>query len=341
MANNSIKLTELTELLSADVSNTILYAADLSVSPNVSHYIRVGSISSLTDYSIANAAFLKANTAFSVGYNANIALNIANLSFDKGNVAHLQANVATVTGSSAFNRANDATVLAQSGFNRANSSFTHANSAFNLANTTSVSTSSAFNRANSAFNAANNSFVHANSAFNLANTLNVTAASSLAQAAFNRANNSVLKSGDTISGIVTAPTAANNTSNTMIATTQFVDFAVKNAKISSIPTIKAYAVVSISGSTATLVRGFNIASVSRIGTGVYTVTFSTPMSQTEYSVNGAVSTYNPGLSAKNYDHIINVDTTTVNSVTVNTSDAKAGSNNTGHDVAKFWISIIE
>jgi hypothetical protein len=334
MAN--IKLTELTELLTADVANTILYAADLSVSPNVSHYIKVGSINSLTDYSIANAAFLKANTAFSVGFNANSALNISNLSFDKANSAHLQANIATVTGTSSFTAANSATVLAQSAFNRGNSSFIHANSAFNLANTTSVSSSSAFSRANSAF-------THANSAFNLANTTSVSTSSAFntANSAFNRANNSVLKSGDTISGIVTAPTAANNTSNTMIATTQFVQNVVTNAKISSVPTIKAYAVVSISGTTATLVRGFNIASVSRIGRGVYTVTFTTPMSQTEYSVNGAVSTYNPGSTNKNYDHIINVDTTTTNSVTVNTSDARGGSNNTGHDVAKFWISIIE
>lgn len=74
---SNIKLTDLTELLSADTANTILYAADLSVSPNVSHYLRVGSISSLTDYSIANAAFLRANTAFSVGYSANLALSIA------------------------------------------------------------------------------------------------------------------------------------------------------------------------------------------------------------------------------------------------------------------------
>lgn len=74
---SNIKLTDLTELLSADTANTILYAADLSVSPNVSHYLRVGSISSLTDYSIANAAFLRANTAFSVGYNANLALSVA------------------------------------------------------------------------------------------------------------------------------------------------------------------------------------------------------------------------------------------------------------------------
>lgn len=74
---SNIKLTELTELVSVSTTNTIIYAADLSVSPNVSHYVRIGSISSLTDYSIANAAFLKANVAFSTGYSANLALSTA------------------------------------------------------------------------------------------------------------------------------------------------------------------------------------------------------------------------------------------------------------------------
>lgn len=193
MAN--IKLTELSELLSVDNANTILYAADLSVSPNVSHYIKVGTIGTLTDYSIANAAFLQANTAFSVGYNANVALNISQQSFSKANTAHNQANVATSTSTSAFNSANSGTVLAQAAFNQANSAHIRANSAYNFANTIPVS---------------------------------------LIQASFNRANNSVIRTGDDVTGIITTPTAANGTSNNMIATTQFVQSSI-SSRVPAIP----------------------------------------------------------------------------------------------------------
>lgn len=255
MAN--IKLTELSELLSVDVANTILYAANLSVSPNVSHYLRVGSISSLTDYSIANAAFVKANTAFSVGFNANSALNISNLSFAKGNVAHLQANTATVIGSSSFNAANSASSLAQLAFNRGNTAFTHANSSYNLANTTTITTTSSFNRANSAL-------AHATAAFNYANTLIITPTTVLAQAAFNKANNAVMKDGDNITGIITAPTAALATSNTMLATTQFV-----RNEIAEFSNIRGF--ISFDPTNGAVFSSRNL-SVSRFGIGSYNIT---------------------------------------------------------------------
>jgi hypothetical protein len=89
-------------------------------------------------------------------------------------------------------------------FNRANSAYDHANGAFN--------------RANAAFQQANNSFNVTNVAFDVANS-----AASFANGAFTKANNSVIKTGDNITGVITAPTAANGTSNTMIATTQFVN----------------------------------------------------------------------------------------------------------------------
>jgi hypothetical protein len=333
MAN--IKISELTELLSADVSNTILYAADLSVSPNVSHYIRVGSISTLTDYSIANAAFIKANTAFSVGFNANLALNTATSSFDKANTAHLQANVATSTGTAAFVTANSSTVLAQSSFNRANSAFVHANSSFNLANTTSINATLAYARANAAFS-------HASASFNLANTTSTLATNTLvlSQASFNKANSAVMKSGDAISGVITAPTAANNTSNTMLATTQFVQNNISR-RIDGVPTVKAYAVVEIVNFVPTVIRGYNIASVSRLSRGRYLVILQNAMSNIDYAVSVAVSTYNmENVTALNYDHIINIETTSQNTIIVNTSDAGGGNNNS-HDVYRFWITVVE
>jgi hypothetical protein len=255
MAN--IKLTELSELLSVDVANTILYAADLSVSPNVSHYLRVGSISSLTDYSIANAAFLKANTALSVGFNANTALNISNLGFAKANAAHIQSNTATAIGTSAFNSSNNVSITAQLAYNRGNTAFNHAQASFNLANTTSITTVSSFNRANSAL-------VHATAAFNYANTIIITPTTVLSQAAFNKANNAIMKAGDNITGIITAPTAALATSNNMLATTQFV-----RNEIAGFSNIRGF--ISFNPTNGAVFSSKNL-SVSRFGIGSYNIT---------------------------------------------------------------------
>lgn len=191
--STSIKLTDLTELLSASGSNTILYCADLSVSPNVSHYIRVQNIQTLVDYTIANAAFARANTAYSVGFNANTALNISAVAFDQANAAYGRANTAVSIG---FN-ANTALVDAAAAFLRANAAFAHATSGFN----------------------------HANASFTRANSATITA-----QASFDTANTKLTKTGDTIAGIVLAPTATPaTTSNTMLATTAFVQNAITSA----------------------------------------------------------------------------------------------------------------
>jgi hypothetical protein len=336
----SIKITELSELLSVDNSNTILFATDLSVSPNVSHFVKVGTLGNLTDYTIANAAFLRANVAFSTGYSANTALFISGLSYQQSNSAFAQSNIAFNHASAGFNRANSANVTAQSSFNRANDAFIHANSSYNLANSIGISSQSSFNRANDAF-------IHANSSYNLANSTTV-----LTQSAFNQintalliANTSLLRTGGTITGIVNSPTAANGTSNTMIATTQFVDNSIKNSIAANVPVLKAYAVFTIAGNVATLVRGYNVFSVSRLATGRYMVTYSNNLTQADYSVNASVSTFNDlaGANAgtRNFDHIINVESTTINSVIVNTSDAKDGGNNSPHDVYKVWISVFE
>lgn len=250
MAN--IKLTELSELVAANNQNTIFYVADLSVSPNVSHYIRLGAFAS--DNAIAYLAFERANTALSVGWNANIAFNRANSAYNHANTGYTQANSAASFANGAFTRANSepigtsAASFANGAFTRANSAasfangaFVHANAAYDYANT--ISTGFAFDRANAAYNHANSAydfantisgsgafdranaaFAQANNAFNVANVVftRANSAASFANGAFTRANNSVLKAGDSITGIVTAPTAAPGTSNTMIATTKFV-----------------------------------------------------------------------------------------------------------------------
>jgi hypothetical protein len=54
-------------------------------------------------------------------------------------------------------------------------------------------------------------------------TIKLILLSNKLNAAFAKANTSVIKTGDSITGIVTSPTAATGTSNTMIATTQFVN----------------------------------------------------------------------------------------------------------------------
>jgi hypothetical protein len=69
---SNIKLTSLTELTHASTTNTIFYVADLSVSPNVSHYIKLGTFTSdeniaRSAFVVADLAYAKANTAVSVG----------------------------------------------------------------------------------------------------------------------------------------------------------------------------------------------------------------------------------------------------------------------------------
>ena len=286
MAN--IKLTELSELTTANNQNTIFYVADLSVSPNISHYIRLGHFTSdngiaYIAYAEANDAFLRANTALSVGWNANIAYNQANSAYSFSNTGYTQANNAGSFANSAYIKANSAGSFANGAFARANSSydyantsytqannaasfangaFTKANSAASFANGAFVTANSAasfangsfdransayayantlalsnistivFNRANSAYDHANGSFDRANAAFQQANnSFNVTnvsfgvanSAASFANGAFTKANTSVIKTGDGITGVITSPTAANGTSNSMIATTQFVN----------------------------------------------------------------------------------------------------------------------
>lgn len=188
MAN--IKLTQLTELPIGSLSaqNTIFYVADLSVSPNVSHYLRYSSMGIQTDYALAMLAYAAANNALAVGYNANTALLIGNLGFGTANAAFARANTAVSIGLNA------------------NIAFDTANAAFLRANT-ALATGFAANTAN----------VNASLAFNTANS-----ATTLAQSAYNTANLAVLKTGSAVTGIITAPTAAVDTSNTMLATTAFV-----------------------------------------------------------------------------------------------------------------------
>jgi len=178
---SNIKLTQLTELLTVSTSNTILMATDLSVSPNVSHYVRVGTLTQ-TDYALANAAFLKANVAFNTGYSANSALFISGLAFNKANSAYSVGTSAGDLAQAAYHQANTDLIIASLAFNKANLDFIHANSAYNLANNTAVLSQSAYNQANT-------DFIHANSAYNLANTILSNSSSlNLAQAAYNQAN---------------------------------------------------------------------------------------------------------------------------------------------------------
>lgn len=410
----NIRLTELPELTSIDSANVFIYGANTAAS-NTSYKIRLNAFT--TDFSIANAAFLQANIAYSTGFNANNALLISGLAFSQSNNAFTRSNNALALATAGFDFANSVFIHANSAFNRANSTLIYATAAFTFANSSVIYTTAGFNtanaaflRANAAFNAANSSgvlaqaafdaantavgisgFSHAEAAFKKANSANVIAQSSFnqANAAFTAANNAVKKSGDTISGVVLAPTAANSNYSTQLATTAFVqnsislravngDNFVKKAgdtitgtvlaptaansnystQIATTafvqnsiteraggggPTVKAYAVIDITDVTfnTTLTRGYNISSVSRLGTGRYLITYTNPLSSANYAVAGAVSTFNPNNLNRNFDHTINIEATTTTSITVNTGDPGSVGNNTGQDPAKIWITVFE
>jgi hypothetical protein len=233
MAN--IKISELSELTTIHNSNTIFLVTDLTTGNT--KFLRLGTFTPGVqyDYTRAQLAFDRANTAFSVGYSANQAFVKANtvgvtagFAFDKANTGFNKANTVGVTTDSAFNKANTVGATTDASFNKANtvgvtaaSAFDKANTGFNKANTVGDLASAGFDKANTVGTSTT-------AAFNKANTADTTAS-----AAFNRANTSLVASGDTITGVITAPTAANNTSNTMLATTQFVNNQISERKLIS------------------------------------------------------------------------------------------------------------
>lgn len=221
---SNIKISQLPELLTIDNSNTIFLVTDLTTGN--SKFIRLGTFTpgSEYDYTKAQAAYNQANAAYSVGYSANIA-------FNKANSATALANAAFATTNTAFNSSNAVNVYATAGFNKANA-------AFNSSNSVSSFATASFNTANAAFNSSNAVSVYATAGFNTANTASAKAIAAFdssnavgvfAGAGFNKANNAVAKAGDAITGVITAPTAASGTSNTMLATTNFVATAITNA----------------------------------------------------------------------------------------------------------------
>lgn len=366
---STIRITDLTELTTIDAGNVFIYGANTAAS-NTSYKIRLNSVSSLTDYSIANAAFLRANVAYSTGFNANVAVLQSGLAYTQANSGFTQANIAynhAVAGynyansvyihaNSAYTLANSSLVYSTAGFNRANAGFSHASSAFDNSNSSFTQANSAFNRANtgvtisglafthanSAFDKANSASDHATAAFNKANTESVTAVAAFnqANAAFNKANTAVLKAGDTITGVVLAPTAANNTSNTMLATTSFVQNSITQ-RMTGYPIVKAYVIFSVSGSTVTILRSYNVSTVARLATGRYMATYTNALSNAEYPIAAVVSTYNSGGGGgQNGDHTVNIESTSTTNIVVNTADPGLG-NNTDHDVWKVWITVFE
>jgi hypothetical protein len=169
-------------------------------------------------YTQANSAFGRANNSFTQANNsfnvANVAFATANSAFTQANNAASFANGAFVTANNSFNVANASFSQANNSFNVANSSFTQANNSFNVANVAYVQANNAasfangaFVTANNSFNVANSSFTQANNSFNVAN-----AAFTQANTAFDSANNRVLRSGDTMTGLL----RFNTTGNTIV-----------------------------------------------------------------------------------------------------------------------------
>jgi hypothetical protein len=230
MAN--IKLSQLTELTTANNQNTIFYVADLSVSPNVSHFIRLGHFTSdnviaYNAFTQANLAFNKANTATGIGWNANLAFNQANSVYAFANTGYTQANNAASFANSAYAYANTGYLQANNAASFANGAFAKANSDGLFANAAFITANSAAIFANAAFDKANSDASFANSAFSAANS-----AASFANGAFTKANTAVLRAGDTMTGALNVPTSANSVYDTTAATTAFVQNELRNNRLS-------------------------------------------------------------------------------------------------------------
>jgi len=228
---SNIKLTDLTELTTANNQNTIFYVADLSVSPNVSHYIRLGHFTSdnaiaYYAYQTANNAFNKANVAFSTGYNANLAYNQANSSYDYSNSAYAYANTGYTKANSSGSFANSAFTQANNAASFANSSFAKANAVYAYANTNYAESNSAASFANSAYIQANSAYAYANTGYLQANN-----AASFANSAYTKANNAIARAGDTMTGTLNVFTPANSTYSTAAASSAFVQNELRNMRL--------------------------------------------------------------------------------------------------------------
>jgi hypothetical protein len=134
--------------------------------------------------------YTTANSALGIGTSgfaqANLAYGRANSAFGQANLAYTQANTGSGVATSAFGQANLAYTQANSGYGIATSGFAQANLAYTTANSGLGIATSAFGQANLAYTAAN-------------------AASTLA-------SGKVSKTGDTMSGTLTADSFVSNTS---------------------------------------------------------------------------------------------------------------------------------
>jgi hypothetical protein len=171
----------------------------------------------------SNTATLTANlTSYSVTINGRDVENYLQSAYDAANTADSKAvsagsfaNGAFVTANSAasfangaFDQANSAASFANGAFGQANSAASFANGAFVSANSAGSFANGAFDKANSANVLAQSGYDKANSAGSFANGAFVTA-----NASFDAANNRVLKSGDTMTGVLVISNTTTSSSN--------------------------------------------------------------------------------------------------------------------------------
>lgn len=117
-----------------------------------------------------------------------------------------------------------------------------------------------------------------NKTFDTAGTGNSFSINGVAITANTGTGNNVLSVSPALTGTPTAPTATVGTNTTQVATTAFVQAAAHSAQL-------AIAWGSFEGSTGTLLKGFNVTSVTRNAVGSYTINLTSPAADTNYSVN--------------------------------------------------------
>ncbi len=217
----------------------IIVSPKLSVTPNVTTVssISLGSGAALLQaLAVANASFIKTNSAFGVSNSSSAYANAsyikANSAFNSGNTIAEYANASFIKANSAFNSGNTIAEYANAAFIAANTgsgvtaagaygnaAFITANSAFNSSNLVEIYATTILNTAINAGQYANAAFLEANSVFDSSNTIAVYANSSFvaANSAFNSsntiavyANNAFLKSNSAFNSSNTIAVYANS-----------------------------------------------------------------------------------------------------------------------------------
>ncbi len=140
-----------------------------------------------------------------------------------------------------------------------------------------------------------------------------------------------------LTGVPTAPTAANGTNTTQLATTQFVQSAVAGGG-GSAPVVKAAVYFKIVAGVVTILKSFNVTSVTRSSTGLYVIAFTTALADALYYVHATPDSW---AVANGWGMVNSGAAGTANKTTTQCEIACLANNSTVVDPGAMYATFLE